>query len=256
MTISVFMDLLLFRTFAGLRNEVSHYYLNYLWWVFSPLSTMLVFYLVFGVFLNQGTENYVGFLICGISSWQWFANTVNNSASSINNGRGLMLQVNIPKIFFPVEVLLMDSFKHAFVVCLLLIFLLIYPTPVSITWIALPLLLVIQFITNAAFALLVAMVVPFVPDLRFVVQTVIQLAFFGSGVFYSIDEVVLPKHRAIIYANPMAGLIKNYRDILLDAQWPDWNYLLWVFLGSSCLLACCILLITRLNHVYPRICQQ
>ena len=217
---------------------------------------MAVFYVVFGIFLNRGTEHYIGFLLCGITSWQWFANTVNNAAGSIIVGRGLMLQVNIPKIFFPIEVLLRDTFKHGFVVCLLLVFLVFYPTPTGITWIALPVLIFIQLITNAAFALLVAIVVPFIPDLRFVIQTLIQLAFFGSGVFFPIEQVVLPKHQTIMYLNPMAGLIKAYRDILLYANWPDWNYLLWVFIGSTCLLAIGVYVITRLDHVYPRICQQ
>ena len=96
MKIKTFKDLLIFKTAANLRAEVSRYYLNYLWWIFNPLSTMLVFYLVFGIFLNRGTPHYVGFLLCGITSWQWFANTVNNAAGSIYGGKGLMLQVTYP----------------------------------------------------------------------------------------------------------------------------------------------------------------
>lgn len=250
-----FLDLLLFKTEANLRAEVAKYYLNYLWWVFNPLSSMAVFYLVFGVFLNRGTENFVGFLLCGLTSWQWFANTVNNAAPSILRGQRLMLQVNIPKIFFPLEVLLRDSFKHVFVLGLLLAFLVVYPTPCGWTWLALPVLLIIQFVINAAFALLCAAFVPFVPDLQFVIQTIIQLAFFGSGIFYSIEQVVLEKHRSIVYLNPMAGLIKNYREVLIYSHWPDWNYLLFVGVFGVSLLIVAVYIMYRFNHVYPRICQ-
>lgn len=256
MKTKTFFDLLVFKTGANLRTEVSRYYLNYLWWVFNPLSSMLVFYVVFGIMLDRGTEHFVAFLLCGITSWQWFSNTVNNASNSIYAGRGLMLLVNIPKIFFPLEVLFRDSFKHLFVLALLLTFLTIYPTPTGMTWIALPALLAIQFIINAAFAMLCAALVPFVPDLKFVIQTVIHLAFFGSGIFFSIEDVVLPEHRFIIYLNPMAGLIKSYREILIYANWPDWTYLLWVTVGGVLLLTLSASLIFKFDHTYPRICQQ
>lgn len=256
MKLKTFSDLLIFKTEANLRAEISRYYLNYLWWVFNPLSSMLVFYLVFGIFLDRDTPHFVAFLLCGITSWQWFASTVNNASGSIFQGRGLMLQVDIPKIFFPLEVLLRDTFKHVFVLALLLVFLVFYPTPTGPTWLALPILLLIQFIINAALAVLCAALVPFIPDLTFIISTLINLAFFGSGIFYSIEQVILPEHRFIIYLNPMAGLIKNYREILIYGNWPDWTYLLWVFIGGTILLSFAIWLVARLDHVYPRVCHQ
>lgn len=256
MKTKTFVDLLIFKTRANLCTEVSRYYLNYLWWIFNPFSSMLVFYLVFDVFLNRGTPHFVGFLLCGITSWQWFSNTVNNASGSIYGGKALMLQINIPKIFFPLEVLLRDAFKQLFALSLLLTFLTFYPTPSGTTWLALPILLAIQCIINAGFAILCAAIVPFVPDLKFVINTLLHLAFFGSGIFFSIEQVILPKHRFIIYLNPMAGLIKNYREILIYAHWPDWQYLFWVLCGGLALLAFAVWLTFRLDHVYPRVCQQ
>jgi lipopolysaccharide transport system permease protein len=170
--------------------------------------------------------------------------------------QGLMVQVNIRKVFFPMEVLFSDGFKQLFVTVLLLIFLVFYPTPVSITWIALPLLMFIQFVIIAGCAILCSALVPFVPDLRFVIGTGLQLLFFASGVFFNIETTVLPKHRFIMYLNPIAGLIENYRQILMYANWPDWSYLAWVLAAGLSLLAFALYIIYRLDHVYPRICQQ
>lgn len=256
MRLKTFFDLLVFKTGASLRTEIAHYYVNYLWWVFTPLSSMLVYYLVFGTFLNRGTPNFVAFLLCGVTSWQWFASTVNNASGSILGGKGLMLQVNIPKVFFPLEVLLRDSFKHSFVLALLLIFLVFYPTPVTVAWLALPALLVVQFTVNAGIALLCASVVPFVPDFKIIIATCINLAFFGSGIFFSIDQVILPKHRHIIYLNPMAGLIKNYRQVLLHGQWPDWSYLGYSLAVGVVLSIIGAWVIFSFDHVYPKACQK
>jgi lipopolysaccharide transport system permease protein len=251
-----FIDLLFFKTGADLRVEVSRYYLNYFWWILEPIFTMGVFYVVFSLLLSQGATNFVAFLLVGLTFWNWFGNSVNNAAASILNGRALMLQVDIPKIFFPLEVVLQDLFKQVFVVALLLVFLLFYPTPTSITWIALPVLMLVQAVLVTASAILASMVVPFVPDVRYVIGTIMNLMMFASGIFFEIDDVVQPKYRSFMYLNPMAGLLKNYRKVLMQAQWPDWEYLLWVSLAGLAALLLAVFLLKRLDRLYPRICQQ
>jgi len=256
MRTKTFFDLLLFKTEANLRTEVSKYYLNYLWWVIEPVLTMGVFYIIFGIFMNRGTEHFVAFLLAGLTFWNWFMRSVNNASSSIIGGQGLMQQVAIPKVFFPLEVVLRDCFKLLFSLSLLLLFLFFYPTPVSVTWFALPVLMIVQFLLVTGGAIFCAAVVPFVPDLRFIIATVLQLMFYGSGVFFDIESVVLPKHQFIIYMNPMAGLLKAYRQILLYDAWPDWLYLAKVLLFALLLLAFSLWLIFRYDHIYPRVCQQ
>ena len=255
MRLRTFYDLLIFKTTADLRVEVSRYYLNYLWWILEPIFTMGVFYFVFRVLLNQGIPNFVAFLLIGLTFWNWFAFSVNNAALSILQGTMLMLQVNIPKVFFPLGTILQDFFKQLFVIALLLVYLLFSPTPVSVTWLALPVLMIIQAILVSAAAILSAMAVPFIPDLKLLIGTVLNLLMFASGIFFS-DQIILPQYRYIMYLNPMAGLIKNYRQILMYANWPDWDYLLWVFLASVMLLALALYLLKRFDQVYPRICQE
>lgn len=215
---------------------------------------MGVFYLIFGVFLDRGTENFAGFLLCGVTAWNWFNRTVNNASGSILAGRGLMLQVDIPKYFFPLEVVLRDAFKHLFVVCLLLTFLAFYPTPVSVTWLALPILIVVQGVLVLSVSTLSAAIVPFIPDVKFVIQSLLMLMFFGSGVFYDIDDVA-GEYRDILYLNPMAGLIKSYRSVLIYETWPDWNYVILVLSFSAVLLLLAFNIVRRFDHIYPRICQ-
>lgn len=256
MRTKTFFDLLIYKTEANLRTEVSRYYLNYLWWVIEPVLTMGVFYIVFGIFLDRGTDHFVGFLLTGLTFWFWFNRTVNNASFSIMGGQGLMQQVDIQKVFFPLEVVLRDCFKLLFSLSLLLVFLVFYPTPVSVTWLALPLLMAVQLVLITGCAIFCAAIVPFVPDLKFIIATTLHLMFFGSGVFYSIESVVLPEHRHIMYLNPMAGLLKAYREILIYDAWPDWFYLAKVFIFALVLLGCSLWLVFRLDHVYPRVCQQ
>ena len=250
------VSLLFFKTSANLRTEVSQYYLNYLWWVLEPILTMAIFYVVFGVFLNRGTEHYVAFLLCGLTAWNWFARSIEHASRSIYQSRGLILQVNLSKIFFPLEVFLRDGFKHLFVLSLLLAFLVFYPTPVSVTWLALPVLLFVQALLILGISILCAALVPFLPDLSFIISTGLHLMFFGSGIFFRIEDVVLPEHQFLMYLNPMAGLLKAYRDVLIYASWPDWYYLAKVSIIAIILLAGAVWLTRKLDYIYPRVCQQ
>lgn len=256
MRTKTFFDLLIYKTEANLRTEVSRYYLNYLWWVIEPVLMMGVFYVVFGVFMSRNTENFVAFLLCGLTFWNWFARSINNASASIKQGQGLMMQVDIRKVFFPMEVVLRDCFKLMFTLGLLLVFLVFYPTPISATWLALPLIMAVQLCLVAGGAILCAAVVPFVPDLKFIIGTALHLMFFGSGIFFNIESIVLPEHRSIMYLNPMAGLLKAYRQILIYDVWPDWFYLAKVLLFAMLLLTFSLWLVFRLDHIYPRICQQ
>ncbi|MDD4455989.1 MAG: ABC transporter permease [Syntrophotalea acetylenica] len=256
MQLRTFYDLLLFRTRANIKTEVSRYYLNYMWWVIDPLITMGTLYLVFGIFMNRGTPNYVPFLLIGITMFQWFARSVNNACGSIIEGRGLMMQVHILKVFFPLEVTLRDSFKNLFATMLLLACVALFPVPINEKWLMLPVLMLVQFILNLGVAMVCAAIVPFVPDLKFIIATGLQLMFFGSGIFYNIRDVVLPKHQSIIFLNPVAGLLDNYRKILMYDTWPDWVYIGNVTLAGMGLILIGYFIVSKFDHIYPRICQQ
>lgn len=252
-----FFNLLVAKIEAELQNEVSRHYLTYFWWIFNPILSMITYYLVFGFLLQRGMPNFVAFLLVGITSWQWFAKTVQNGSQSIYLGRMLMTQVNIHKAFFPLVVVGRNAFKQIFVVFLLLIFLYFYPTPVTITWIALPILILIQLVLIAACSMMCAAFVPFLPDLTYVIETIVHLMFFASGIFYDFDKLPIPFHRDLIYyLNPMGGLIKNYRMVLIYGQWPDWNYLFIITIFSIILFYLSFIIISKFDHIYPKVCLQ
>lgn len=256
MRFQTFFDLLIYKTRGNLRAEISRLYLNYAWWALEPLFSMTVFYVVFGIFMNSPTPHFGLFLLIGTTQWQWFATTTVHASASILDGAWIMQQVSIHKVFFPLEVFLQDSFKHLFVLLLMAVFLLFYPVPIQISWLALPLVLVVQGLLVLSCSLLFAAIVPFFPDLKLILATVMNVLFFISGIFFDVDLFVLPEHRHWMYSNPMAGIIREYRNIIIQGQWPDWAYLGWVLLGTLAVLCLAAYIIARNNKMYPRLCQQ
>lgn len=234
--------------------EVSRYYLNYLWWLLEPLLMMGVFYVVFGLFMESAVPHYPAFLLVGLVTWNWFNRTTNNASNSLVNGCNLMNQLDIPKLFFPLQIFLQDFIKHLFVLVILIVFLLVYPTPVHKTWMILPILIIVQALLILSTATLTAAIIPFVPDLKFIINTGLLLMFFGSGIFYDIEDIRVIQYKEWMYSNPMAVIIKAYRDILIYGEWPNWGHMIYVISISIVLLAIALWIISRYQKIYPRIC--
>lgn len=246
------LSLVFYKTYADLKAESERTYVGFIWWIIEPLASMLVYYLVFSVILERGGENYVAFLFMGVVPWRWFQTTVMHGSSSIISGRGLMQQVHLPKIVLPVVTLLSDTAKFSVVFLLLLIYVAVAGLPVGAPYLALPLVLAVQFLLVASLTLLTAAVTPFLPDLRFVLQNLIRLWFFLSGVFYDL-EIFSEQAQEYLRLNPMAVLLEGYRDIMLDSVWPDLARITVIGALSFLLLLFSIWILRRFDHVYPKL---
>jgi lipopolysaccharide transport system permease protein len=241
----------LYRVKSELTAETARTYLSYVWWLLEPILTIAVFYVVFGMLFDRGGEGFVSFLLLGVTAWFWFQNSVSKSVASIRRETRLMSQVYVPKYAFPFTAVTFMLFKHLFVIAVLLGVLMLIETP-SITWIFYLLVFVVQFILIMGISVIVAAVVPFIPDLMLVIPPLLRLAMFLSGVFYS-QAMIPPEYVPYFRYNPMAGLIMEYRKVMLLEQFPDFIYLFKVALISTLILVFGLWLLAKLDRVYPRL---
>jgi lipopolysaccharide transport system permease protein len=240
----------------NLKSEASKTYLSYVWWILEPALMVAVMYLVFAVFLNRKTPDFIVFLVCGKIPFLWFSKTVSNSSRSIVSGRGLINQTSIPMPFFPMLVVFQDAVKQAVVFTFMVAFFLIYGLEVSWVWLSVVFVILTQFLLTCAVALLVAAITPFLPDFKYLIATILMALMFGSGIFYSYKEVLLPEHQQIFLLNPMANLIKNYRQVLMENTMPDWAALTFISLASITLMIVMVMYYRRTGTVYARLIAQ
>jgi len=99
---------------------------------------------------------------------------------------------------------------------------------------------------------LCATVIPFVPDLKWVVDNGLTMMFFLSGVFFDISAFP-EKFQFWLRLNPMAVLIDGYRSVLLLGQMPDWGQLFWVLLFSCILIVSAVRVFNRNDRIYPKL---
>jgi lipopolysaccharide transport system permease protein len=245
-------ELILTKASMNLRSEASRTYLSYSWWLLEPLLLMGIYFIVFEKILNRGGDNFVAFLLIGIIHWLWFSKTISNATMSIVQGRGLIAQIDIPKIFFPLVIVVQDFLKVIIALALLVVLLLLNGIYPNITWIAWIPVLLCQLLLVSSLAIIAAIVVPFMPDLRILITTALQMLMFLSGVFYS-HEIIPTNFQTLFFLNPVAKLLYFYREILMYQQWPNWMELGLFFLFIATLFSIVILISSRLDHTLSRL---
>lgn len=210
-----------------------------------------VFYVIFGLVFERGGEGYVSFLILGVTAWLWFAHTVAKATLCIRGELGLMRQVYVSKYVFPFSTVLFGVFKHLFVILLLFSLLLFLNSP-SPTWFYYIPISIVQFLLIIAVSTLLAAIVPFIPDLSKIVPPLLYMTMFLSGVFYP-QSMIPAQYVPYFRYNPMAGLIMEYRKVMLDYQTPDFVYLGKVAFYSTVLLILGLWLLKKFDRTYPRL---
>ena len=217
---SHFFGLLRVKIKLNLRAEAGKNQLSYAWWLLEPLLEAAIFFVVFGIFLASGTEDFVAFLLTGLIPYTWFTRSVSNSMGSIQSARWLLDSFRIHPVFFPLVEVGQDAVKQIVTFSFLLIFILFYGIAPQVTWLLLPFAMLLQLLLVVSVACLVASILPLLADLKYLVSTLLLLGLFASGVFYDAQVMVTEEWRQVFYVNPVASMLQIYRDLLMWGKLP------------------------------------
>lgn len=193
---------------------------GFLWTLLNPVLFMGIYALVFGVFLNVGTERYPVFLLSGLVPWAWFSMSVLQGATSIQDGR-----MYVGKTIFPVEVLVavpVLSNMLNFVLSLPLLFIieLAFGIKPGAQLIVLPFIVAIQCILTIGILLITATYNVFFRDLQQLIGIAVMFIFYLNPIFYTLDRIPESLRKYAIF-DPITPLIIAYQDIFYRAQWPS-----------------------------------
>ncbi len=218
-----FWNYTLYTIQSALKTEVAGSFLGVLWWVLDPLLYMLVYSFVAVVVFGSGEKYFPVFVFIGLNTWQFFSKSVKAGVKLIQSKKSIVTKVNVPKFVFIFEKLGVFGIKMLISSALTVIFMIFYRVPLSWKYLwVIPLFALLLLITYGITTFITHFGV-FVEDLLNVITVVLQLGFYLSGIFYSIESRILPKSEIIgkllIYCNPVALIITDLRNVLLyDGQ--------------------------------------
>jgi lipopolysaccharide transport system permease protein len=222
-----YWDIILYRTYAEVKSEAQVNYMGYAWWVLEPLFNTVLFYAILVLVMQQSSVGALSFLLVGTITWQWFNGAVVTSSNTIFSSGTMLKFIYLPKMVLPLISILASSWRFIFLLALLLLWCVCSSHPISLAYLALPLVMLLQLLMILGISLPIAAIIPYFPDLRFGVDVLLRSLMLISGIFFSLEQIPTP-YRDWAYLNPMAVLIDSYRSILLDAAWPEWSRLAYV----------------------------
>jgi lipopolysaccharide transport system permease protein len=246
------LQLSLFKVYAELKSEASRSFLGVFWWVLEPLLYLIAFYITFVMIFQRGGPDFVPLFLCGSVVWKWFDSGVKNGGNSILANSMLIQQVYVPKFIFAFSAVIGSTFRFLPVFVILCIFLLVYGYPITSTWLFIPVLLLVQLMWVFSIALLLSAVIPFVPDIKAVVDNALMLLFFLSGIFFNINEVSEPL-KSYLYYNPMAILIDSWRGVLCRGELPALSSIGYLLLVSCAALGAGLYLLKSWDLKYGKL---
>jgi lipopolysaccharide transport system permease protein len=245
-------EILLYQVYCQLRLESERLYIGYLWWPLETILEMGVLYAVFGVILDMPVEHYLSFLLCGLVSWRWLAQSVSRAAPAILQNQPLASQVFVPKLVFPLATLLADAVKFAVGLAVLLAFLALDGFRPTAALAALPIVLAVEFLFVLAVSLWVAALVPFLRSILVGLEVALRFGMFLSGVFFDVAHVGEPL-KGWLALNPMLWIIDAWRDVLMRGEAPAYPALATIALVSAVAAIGAHMFVVKRELVYPRL---
>jgi lipopolysaccharide transport system permease protein len=211
-----YLDLIVVLTQKELKVKYKRSFLGYLWSIANPLSLALVFFIAFKVVMRIQIENYTLFLISGLFPWQWFSNSVNNSATVLLGNAPLIKKVNFKRETLIVATILNDMIHFILSIPVIVVFVLFYKIKPEISWIyGIPILLAIQFIITFGFSIAISAINLFFRDMERIVFIFTTLMFYLTPIIYP-ESMVPDKYKKLIFFNPLTALMVSWRDLFMN----------------------------------------
>jgi len=242
-----YLDIIIYRTYAELKAEAQLSYMGYLWWILEPLLNTVLFYLILAALFDQQLKGAFPFLLVGAITWQWLNASLLTAANTVVEAGSMLKQIYLPKVVLPLISILTSTWKFLFIFSLLLICVWTAGYPPTITYLALPLLVLLELAVILAFTLPLAFTMPYFPDARIAIDAFLRSVMLISGIFFPASELP-PNYRLYFHLNPMADLIEAFRAVLIDGQWPNWTLFAYVSLLSAAGLLLTVWLHLRLDR--------
>jgi homopolymeric O-antigen transport system permease protein len=199
---------------------------GWIWGLIHPLVQLMVWTFVFQVCLKQEpppgevTDNYTVFLFAGYLPWMLFQETVMRSATTLVENSNLITKTVFPSEILPVSVFLSSVINHLLSLALALIVIAVWVGGVSPMALLLPVYIFLLGLFAVGISWIVASLQVYLRDTAQVLMVILTLWFWLTPIFIS-EELIPADLRFLVRFNPLAYLVRAYRERLLSYRLPE-----------------------------------
>lgn len=194
---------------------------GFLWSLMNPLLMIGVYSIAFTFILHVRASGFVFYLLLGVLTWTFFANSAAMSTGSLVDSSGLMKSVLFPRVILPIATVLFNLAQYLLTVLVFLpIMLALYRVPLSAPMLLFPVFLLLQVLFTIGVALILSTGTAFFRDIRHLLDVGLSVLFWTTPIVYELKQVP-DALRWMILMSPMSAYITAYHQIFYYREWPD-----------------------------------
>lgn len=199
----------------NLKQQYVQTKLGIAWAVLKPGIIILVFTILFSWFIriSAGDYPYALFALSGLIAWNLFVAIFNSGSIAIKTNAEIIKKKSIPLLLFPILTIAdaLNEWVISFALMLILMFALgTYP---QITFLFLPVVLLLNIMLAFGAALWLGLLNIQFKDINQFVPYLVNFSIWLTPVFFPVTIIPEP-YSWVINLNPMTGILNMYRYVL------------------------------------------
>jgi teichoic acid transport system permease protein len=195
--------------------------LGMIWQVLTPLLNAAVYYLIFGVVLSTGRDidNFIAYLCTGVFLFGFTQTVTQAGIQAITSNLGLIRALHFPRACLPIAIVLVELRNMMASMSVLIAIVLITGEPITVEWLLIVPVLLLQATFNSGLAMGVARLGAKFTDIKQLIPFALRVWMYGSAVLYPAQ--LFAQHvggwkLAVVEANPLLVYIELMRHALME----------------------------------------
>jgi ABC-2 type transport system permease protein len=207
------------------------------WTMLGPLLNMITLTIVFSALLKTSIANYPVYFMTGFLFWNFFSQSTSAAAMQTQDANSIARRTFVPRSVFVAAAIGVALVNLVLSLVPLLGILAVTRFPLHVTWLFLPVSIVIGALFAAGVGLFLFTLASRFSDVREMYTVFVQVWFYLTPVVYHIS-IVPSRYRVPIWLNPMYYLVQTFRKPIYDGELPPGDVLLTsVAVAVTCFLA-------------------
>lgn len=202
--------------------------LGAIWAFIHPAVLIFIYIFLFGIVFRNNIGfsktmplSYTSYILSGVIPWLFIQNCLTTGAVSVIGNTSVIKQVMLPPIIFPAKAVVSALIVEAIYLVITLVYNitsgLITGSGIHLTYLLLPVALIMQIILMLGFSLMFGAVTAYFRDLKDIIQVLCTLGIYLAPILY-LPDAVPEMFRFLVYINPFSYVIWVFQDVLYYGQ--------------------------------------
>ncbi len=239
-----YRDMFVLFVERNFRTAYKQTILGPLWFVITPVLSVIVYVAVFGGIANIPTDGVppILFYLLGISVWSYFSSCLSSTSNSFVTNAEIFGKVYFPRIIMPLVAVTTNLLTFAIQLAIFAAFYIYYiaiGTDLVIHWqiVLFPVLIILLALMAVGFGMIFSSMTTKYRDLQIMLAKIISLWVYITPVIYPLSLVTNPKLHLAMSLNPVTPVMEAIKYSLLGQ-----GQFSWLWLGYSALFTLVLLI--------------